>query len=658
MLALAIAIICIAHIIRVLRWELLIKTYEKPDGLRLTRSLSLGYFLNYFIPFKAGDLVRALFAGAYMKNGRGFALATVVLERCLDIISVGIIFIFFSIYGMRGLKTNALNYSVYGSTAKYYIFIALGLFAALVVMYVLREVIKRAINRFCQLFNEQYEEKLLRFFWALIWGFKDVISGISKINLLMYTVIMWGLYLGSYGLFANFLKSVGVSKDFTDVLFSLFDQKSLLSSGIVNGFIFSSETIWYAVFLLVPSLILMIAAVIFGKLAKIRHIKRSEKVEPMDEADRLNLIPQINTDERLVFLKMYFGGEKKEYIENYLKINRNILVLRDYSAGSNATTILCTDGENNFYRKYAFSDAAKKLEDQIEWLEKMEKVLPVAGILRKDIKDGACYYDMPYLNDALTLFEYAQVVDYKKAWDVIRKVLDCLEDKLYMTGTEQMGKLPEVSANGTDLDGGKERALNRYIDEKIIRNYEIVRSSKELNDILRYDNLIINGKEYKNLKNYRDIFDREKLSKVFKADNVCSIHGDLTIENIVYVKNSDEFYLIDPNTGNIFDSPYIDYAKVLQSLHGKYEYLMAAGDVSVNGNCIEYNSVDSEAYGYLYGKYQEYLNDRFSRDQIRSIYYHEVANWLRLMPYKLGKGNGTVFYAGFIQILNDLDEIK
>ena len=65
--------------------------------IRCTR---IGYFINSFIPFKAGDLVRAWISGRKMKNGRGFALATVIVDRYLDILVVGILFAIFSAFNL------------------------------------------------------------------------------------------------------------------------------------------------------------------------------------------------------------------------------------------------------------------------------------------------------------------------------------------------------------------------------------------------------------------------------------------------------------------------------------------------------------------------------------------------------------------------------
>ena len=83
--------ICVAHIVRILRWELFINVYEKPNKGNLMQSLTLGFILNYFIPYKLGEIIRAWMAGRKMKNGKALAFSTVIVDRYLDIISVGII---------------------------------------------------------------------------------------------------------------------------------------------------------------------------------------------------------------------------------------------------------------------------------------------------------------------------------------------------------------------------------------------------------------------------------------------------------------------------------------------------------------------------------------------------------------------------------------
>ena len=64
----------------------------------------------------------------------------------------------------------------------------------------------------------------------------------------------------------------------------------------------------------------------------------------------------------------------------------------------------------------------------------------------------------------------------------------------------------------------------------------------------------------------------------------------------------------------------------------------------------------SEAYTYLYSMLDEYMRAHFTKERVKSIYYHEIIHWLRLMPYKIEKNGKRVllFYAGMLMVMNDV----
>lgn len=108
--------------------------------------------------------------------------------------------------------------------------------------------------------------------------------------------------------------------------------------------------------------------------------------------------------------------------------------------------------------------------------------------------------------------------------------------------------------------------------------------------------------------------------------------GDLTIENIICRTDNDSWYLIDPNTGNLHESPFLDYGKLLQSLHGSYEFMMKTPRVAVQDNRIDFQLTRSAAYDALLAAVMEDLSARYPREQVESILMHEVIHWLRLCP--------------------------
>ena len=627
MLIIAIVLVCLAHFIRTLRWELFVKTYEKPNTKNLLQSLSIGYFINSFIPFKAGDLVRAWISGRKMKNGRGFALATVIVDRYLDILVVGILFAIFSAFNLDS-----------ADSVWFYMFLAVGVLAVTVLVYILRGYVKRILKNIAGIFNAGIEIRLLRFFWSLIWSFKDIFKKISKTRLLLETLGMWILYLASYYCFAAFLSHQGSNVNWLDVFYMLFTKNSIhvgslgaitFTQGMMNA-----QMIWTGIYLFAPIVILFVISLCL----------KSKDDETLDsEEEYLNLIPQLDENERLNFLETYFSNERREYIESYLKINQNILIIRDYSAGSNATTMLCMNNGKNFFRKYAFGADGDKLYQQIEWLQRFKDIIPLPDIMQYQKQDNFCYYDMPYDSQAVGLFDYAHSMPKENAWKFIKKATECLENSLY--------KVNQRPADKATID--------EYIKSKVNKNLDKIMNAKYMKRLMEYDKIIINGRSFHNLPYYLPYLSEEHLYDIFKNDTYSEIHGDLTIENIICTRNADgedDFYIIDPNTGNIHDSSNLDYGKLLQSIHGGYEFLMATKNVSIEKNRINFVFTKSEAYTYLYDMLDKYMRENFEEERVKSIYYHEIIHWLRLMPYKIEKNGKRVllFYAGMLMVMYDV----
>lgn len=627
MLIIAIVLVCLAHFIRTLRWELFVKTYEKPNTKNLLQSLSIGYFINSFIPFKAGDLVRAWISGRKMKNGRGFALATVIVDRYLDILVVGILFAIFSAFNLDS-----------ADSVWFYMFLAVGVLAVTLLVYILRGYVKKILKNIAGIFNARIEIRLLRFFWSLIWSFKDIFKKISKTQLLLETLGMWILYLTSYYCFAAFLSHQGSNMNWLDVFYMLFTKNSIhvgsLGAITVTQGMLNTQMIWTGIYLFAPIVILFVISLCLKS-------KNDGSVD--SEESYLNLIPQLDEDERRNFLETYFSNERREYIESYLKINQNILIIRDYSAGSNATTMLCMNNGKNFFRKYAFGADGDKLYQQIEWLQRFKDIIPLPDIMQYQKQDNFCYYDMPYDSQAVGLFDYAHSMPKENAWKFIKKATECLENSLY--------KVNQRPADKATID--------EYIKSKVNKNLDKIMNAKYLKRLMEYDEIIINGRSFHNLPYYLPYLSEEHLYDIFKNDTYSEIHGDLTIENIICTRNADgddDFYIIDPNTGNVHDSSNLDYGKLLQSIHGGYEFLMATKNVSIERNRINFVFTKSEAYTYLYDMLDKYMREHFEEERVKSIYYHEIIHWLRLMPYKIEKNGKRVllFYAGMLMVMYDV----
>lgn len=102
LLLLALLLVLVGHAFRLLRWEQFIRIYERPPRGQMLRGMAGGYALNFVLPFHLGDAFRAVYTGRRMKSGIGFALATVIMDRFLDVWFVAFGFIAFRLLRLGG----------------------------------------------------------------------------------------------------------------------------------------------------------------------------------------------------------------------------------------------------------------------------------------------------------------------------------------------------------------------------------------------------------------------------------------------------------------------------------------------------------------------------------------------------------------------------
>ncbi|MBF1213316.1 MAG: flippase-like domain-containing protein [Fusobacterium periodonticum] len=626
-LIVAIITLSLAHFIKILRWRLFIEIYEEPRNRNLIQALSLGYLINLFFPFRViGDFFRAIYSGKKMKNSYSLSFSTVIVDRILDIITVGILFYIFYVFSIYNKQIE--------KSFRFYMLFSVLIISLIILFYFLKRYIKIISLKVASLFNTNIELNILKFMWALIWNFKDIFLKINKFKILIITTLMWLLYTFSYYLFSLFLLSQNYNFRLVDIFFLLF-SKDIFGTDFL--LIEKKVSMFFYIYMVVPIIIMLL-------ISKFFMLKTYSKKNHREVEDYFNLFPNQDNKEKLEFLRKYFLDKDKSYIDNYLKINQKITIIRDFSAGSNATTMLCMKKDEIFYRKYSFEDI-EKLYEQVEWIiENKKRKLPLPEIIRKEKTNNYCYYDMLYKPTSIPLFEYIHSTPFEETWEMIENILKKLEEVLY---TNKLRKADTES-------------INKYIDLKVRDNITKIYDSKILKKLLRYDEVIINGKSYKNLSYYLKYLSKEYLYDIFRDDIYSDIHGDLTIENIICNLNTmeEKYYIIDPNSENINNSANLDYAKILQSIHGGYEFMMRTYDISVEENQINFLFIKSQAYSYLYKKLNEYMNSKFEKEKIRSIYFHEIVHWLRLMPYKLKKDGkrALIFYSGLLMVLNDVIE--
>lgn len=626
-----IAVLCmvIGHIFKVKRWGLFISVYEEPSEPTLLNAMTFGHTINTLLPVRLGDIVRVTWAGRKLKNGYSFSIATVIVDLYVDLITVGAMFFGLSLIGKGGERLLKMAY--------YYMWAFIIIIPLTILGIIFRRGIKKVIRVVASIFNEKIELRILYVSYLCIVSFKDIFQRINKARFILYSFGIWGGYVTSYVIFAEAVQRYGFFYTTSDVFTELFAGASIYH-------IEKKLIPFWSAYLLLPLAFCCCISIIGAK----RNGNKTFEARAV--------LPQMNRGDRLAFLKTYYEEENKEHILAYLDINRDVTVLEDKSAGSNASTVLVMKPNGElFYRKYAFDKDGGKLKEQIDWIEMHQADIPLPIIVSQRNERNYLTYDMHSYINTTGLFRYIHTMPVEDSWEILRSALDMISFKLHTKNVRP----------------SDETTIKRYIWDKVYNNLQIViEEDKYIKALEQHDKIIVNGKELNPLKFYKEILSEIHLEEVFRGDNYADIHGDFTIENIICILDGSEindveyegkikpvtYYFIDPNTVNIHDSPFLDYAKLLQSLHGCYEFLMAVSSVSIDRNRVHYLITNSENYARLYNQYLGYLTEKYTKEQVRSIYYHEVIHWLRLMPYKIRKNEklAVVFYTGLLQVLKDV----
>ena len=618
-LVIAIVSLLAGHLMKVYRWWLFIELYEKPSVSVLLKSLSIAHAINFILPFHVGDIYRIWYSGKRMVNGIKFSLATIIVEHYIDLIVLALLCVILYAIGHNTMGMMVLLMTI----------------AATVVLLTVVTMrwdnkTKRAIVSFAEIFNSRIELRILGLTWTFVAIFKKLISSISKARVVASTGLMWVLYMMSYWCFAESLQSKGFYIRLRDVVDIFFNQSSIINPHLYDyGGSLTVLTIYVSIYVLLPLLTIFIASYLYDK---------NKNAAISSGSNGNSVIPHVNSRDALSFLETFFKGNMGgAYLKGFLEVNKDVSILEDYSAGSNAVTLLCTDGTTTFYRKFAIGTDGEKLYDQIRWLQEHHQVIALPHIIKVKREDNYCFYDMEYKVNTQNFFTYIHTHNVEQSWTILKETLEVMRSRLY-----QFDDHADLST------------INKYVEQKAVKNLNCIKNSPILTDMLKYQDVYVNGVRYANLRSFERFFNINHLSEVFYESPICDIHGDLTIENIIC--DEDSYYLIDPNTGNILECPYLDLGKLFQSLHGGYEFLMRVRDVSVSENRINFTYMRSSAYDALYQCLRKYILDTYNEQVLCQVYYHELIHWLRLMPYKLNHlgERSLIFYAGMLMVLNNI----
>jgi hypothetical protein len=611
----AVSLLLCAHAVRAIRHSFLFAREDLPERFGLLLALSISYALNALIPFRIGEVVRAVFIAARLRLRLPYVLATVIAERFTDLVAVALIATVLSFF------TTDVSSALLGSAAVLAIAAAVTVAVALLVIHVAR--VRQGIWYAASLFNEAIRLSVVESVWIVA---AFVTEGrIRSPRYVTTTVGMWSLYFSAYWLFA---RALGSSVAQVSLLLLGAPLRPLMSEMLAGGV--SRTSLALVVFTSVP----VGVVILYGFIRQRREIQKS-----LGFARRFGLLPAElsgstvarrfrNSGDYAALMAAHFTATRQIVSAFAGDGMEDVIVHRILPGGSDAVTAVVEVQGELTIRKLATADAGRKLSVQVSWLRTHASSLPLPEVLAERWFRERFHYDMPYILDARDFYDVIHTSPIENSRVILQSVVD------------------EMAAFHALHDSGEAPAaiVDQYLERKVRANArEVVAYARGLVE----PDYTINGDFYR-LSDWNCLLDMQWLREQVRNRGTTVIHGDLTIENVIVSPRHDKrWYLIDPNPANIFHSPLIDWAKLMQSLNLGYESMNRGSAAAIVGSDVRLLMARSNAYAQLHEHLGTLLCAHVGAHGMREIAFHELVNYLRLLPYRIrnAPGQGLAFFA-------------
>lgn len=611
----SIALLIMGNVLRAARMTLLYPSNSRVRGFDLLLGLTLGYSVNALVPARLGELVRVLYVGKRCQIRYAYVAATVICERLSDALVLGLLCAFL-------LPFNILPSSMAELALSFLVACASGIAIAFLTKG--SRLMRLAVWKGASIFNVG----LCYGFLDLVWSYSELVTSrqMLRFRFLLLTLAMWVFYGFSYlvfGLAARASLAVVAFEMLGRPLHSMWDQA-------IQGRL-AREQVLFLGFGVVP----VFAILAFGLLRERNTLMRvcsalvRGHFKTWDAGASLVSEHFKEHSEYDFFLASIFAEDDQRVSGFGLNAIEDAVVHRIFQGGSGAITALVESDTKLMIRKFAIGDLMGKLEQQVEWLDQHHAELPLVEIVGERVDKAFYRYDMPYSPSANDFYDMIHTAPIEQSSVVLTDVITTINAFHVKT------------AHGM----ADTEVLDRYCAQKVLKNVDTVLGF--ISELIPGERYRLNGSDY-SLSDWHRIQDVDWLRSQMRDRQVSQIHGDLTIENIIVDPTHPHgWYLIDPNPGNIFDSPFIDWAKLRQSLHLGYEGLNKAATCTLNGNELSIALTRSHAYDQLNDLFETVLANLIGPQSHQEVRFHELVNYLRLTPYKIRQSpsKGLTFFA-------------
>lgn len=197
-ISVAILFILLTQVIRSLRWKVLLKSIKVTHVINLLSATSIGSMADMILPARMGDLLRAGLIGRKEKISKVSSLATIVIERVFDVLTILLILLLVVLfYRLPVPKAGAMSsIRTAGVIATGFCIIVIGV---LLVLKTKLSELTNLLNRFFIFLPEKARIKGSEILASFSLGLHSIEVNWPLAIILLYSILLWSAFA-----FSNF----------------------------------------------------------------------------------------------------------------------------------------------------------------------------------------------------------------------------------------------------------------------------------------------------------------------------------------------------------------------------------------------------------------------------------------------------------------------
>ncbi|MBC8478804.1 flippase-like domain-containing protein, partial [bacterium] len=180
----------VSELVRAWRWQLLVLPVKRTGYHLLFAIMNIGYMANNLLPFRLGELIRAHLLGKEAGISRVSALATVVVERVLDML--GLLLLVCLTLALFRFPPDTVRPGIIAGLVVLVLLLLLALLGGIF----LRRTTMRLAFALAGAFPRRWRRSILKMIDAFLDGLEILRSAGHYFSLLVSTVLLWFCYLG------------------------------------------------------------------------------------------------------------------------------------------------------------------------------------------------------------------------------------------------------------------------------------------------------------------------------------------------------------------------------------------------------------------------------------------------------------------------------